>query len=336
MVAETQFRLWLKLRVGKRLATGESALTAVINGRNVTIKPEKEGEPLSKAWWLILSCGGFATETEARAFAEELRRAAHMAGASARVGIDAGDPGEDRTLSRINPDILNLDPVAGRDFRLGPDVHGVAVLPDDGKNLFVRARASGEARANAAAFVKALEEALPGSGRPQPDAASIRRAVRMANLAVMNADPIAKVVLAIAAVEGLADEKPWSKQKREFARKAAAWLEETEGGGESVKAVAESIRQLQRESIGKRVRGLLSANGLSDLRVDWRRVYDDRSRLFHSDGMDGEGLGDRLATAELHSLGQRAIELCSRIVLSIAKRRGVAVPNCAKLHFGVE
>ena len=238
-------------------------MTAVINGKNVTIKPEKEGEPLSKASWLILSCGGFAMETAARAFAEELRRAAHMAGVCARVGMDAGDPGEDRTLSRINPDILNFDPVAGRDFRLGPDVHGVAVLPDNGKNLFVRARASGEARANAAAFVKALEEALPGSGRPQPDAASIRRAVRMVNLAEMNDDPMAKVVLAIAAVEGLADEKPWSSQKREFVRKAAAWLEETEGGSESVKAVAESIRQLQRESIGKRVRGLLSANGLS-------------------------------------------------------------------------
>ena len=103
-----------------------------------------------------------------------------------------------------------------------------------------------------------------------------------------------------------------------------------------MKAVAESIRQLQRESIGKRVRGLLPANGLSNLQVDWRRVYSDRSRLFHSDGMDGEGLGGRLAATELHRLGQRAIKLSSRIVLSIAKRRGVAVPNCAKLHFGVE
>ena len=57
----------------------------------------------------------------------------------------------------------------------------------------------------------------------------------MVNLAEMNDDRIAKVVLTIAAVEGLADGNPWSKRKREFAfaRKAASWLDETEGGSES-------------------------------------------------------------------------------------------------------
>ena len=333
----TQYRLWLKLRVGKRLETEESTLTGLIVGRTLTIKGDKD-QPLSNASWLIMSCGGFGTETEARAFGDELRRAAHMAGVCSRVGVDAGDPGEDRTSSRINPDVLNFAPLGGKP-RLGPDVHGVVVLPDDGKSLFVRlGGASGEARANAAAFVRALEEAWPGTDAdPHSDAASVRRSVRLLNLAEMNKDPVRKVVQAVAAVEGLASTKRWSKQQREFVKSAAAWLEQTQVVTESVKAVAGAIRGLQGESIGKSIRRLLSANGLSDLQKQWDDLYTERGRLVHNDGGgDGENLDPRLGASELHALGQRAIALCSRIVLSIAKRGGVPVPSQAKLHFDVE
>lgn len=336
MVPETQYRLRLKLRVGNRLGTEESALTVSIAGKKVTIESEREGRSLSSASWLVVSCGGFGTETEAREFGEALRRAAHMAGLCSRVGVDAGDPGEDRTLSWTNPDILNFAP-EGRDLRLGPDVHGVVVLPDDGKTLFPRFRARVDALANAAGFVKAFEEALPGNAGPHSDAPLIRRSIRLLNLAEMNKDPVTKVVMAVAAVEGLAGKKPWSRHQHEFAKKAAAWLEETQGVGESVMAVAELIRGLQGESTGKRVKRLLSTNDLSDLQREWDRLYNDRSRLVHNDGEDhGEAVGSRLAEPELHDLGQRATKLCSRIVLSIAKRRGVPVPSRAQLHFDVE
>ena len=73
----------------------------------------------------------FETEDQARVFGEELRRATHLAGLCNRLGVDARDPGEDRTVSWLNPEVFGrMNP----EKRLAPDVHGIVVLPDDGKN----------------------------------------------------------------------------------------------------------------------------------------------------------------------------------------------------------
>ena len=145
MVEKTKYRLWLKLRIGKSLDTEDDALTVSIAGRTVTIESEKRGEPLSKTSWLVMSCRGFETEAQARKFGEELRRATHLAGLCNRLGVDAGDPGEDRTMSWLNPEIVrNVNP----DIRLAPDVHGIVILPDDGNNVFARWRMNAQVRAN--------------------------------------------------------------------------------------------------------------------------------------------------------------------------------------------
>ena len=151
------YRLWLKFRVGKSLSTEDSALTAAIAGRTVTIESEKPDKPLSKTSWLVMNCRGFDTEAEAREFGEELRRATHLAGLCNRMGVDAGDPGEDRTISWLNPEVFRgVYP----DKRLAPDVHGIVILPDDENNVFVRARVNPQVLANAGHFVRSLEECL--------------------------------------------------------------------------------------------------------------------------------------------------------------------------------
>ena len=122
-VAETtKYRPWLKFRVGKSLDTEDNALTASIAGRTVTIESEDRGEPLSKTFWLVMTCRGFETEDQARRFGEELRRATHLAGLCNRVGVDARDPGEDRTMSWLNPEVFGS---ANPEMRLAPDVHGI-------------------------------------------------------------------------------------------------------------------------------------------------------------------------------------------------------------------
>ena len=75
----TSYRLWLKLRVGKLLATTESTLVASICGMLITIEPEKPSEPLRETSWLVMGCRGFESEEQAREFGEELRRAARLA-----------------------------------------------------------------------------------------------------------------------------------------------------------------------------------------------------------------------------------------------------------------
>ena len=303
----TRYGAWLTFRVGKRLQAKETVLTTSMLGKTLTIKSEQEGQPLCESFWLVASCTGFDSETEAKAFGEELRRAVHLAGLGARVGADAGDPGEDRTRSWINPDIL-LEPVREThpDVRLAPDVHGLVVLPDDGNNIFARARGSGESRANTANFVEALRQALSSpAGSGDEGARPIRRAIRMLNLAEASNDSIAKLARAVAAVEGLADRQSRSAGQR----------------GESVR---------------KRVKEMMSTHGLDDHWSDWDDLYGKRSRLFHDDAVDpGEALGSYLNETELHKLGERASRLCATIVLTIAKQQGLPVPDQASVHFGV-
>lgn len=303
----TKYGAWLTFRVGKRLHTEATVLTAAMLGRTVTIKSEREDQPLHESFWLVASCTGFDSETEARAFGEELRRAMHLAGLGARVGVDAADPGEDHTRSWMNPQIL--DPTRDRhpDVRLAPDVHGLVVLRDDGNNIFARGSADLAHLANTDNFMKALGQALsPATGGSEDEGAkAIRRAIRMLNLAEASNDSIAKLARAVAAVEGLADRQSRSSGQR----------------GESVRT---------------RVKEMLSAHGLDDDWADWDDLYGKRSRLFHDDAVDpGEALGSYLDETELHKLGDRAGRLCGKIVLTIAKRQGLPVPAQASVHFGV-
>ena len=315
------------------MGTEESALTASIANRTVTIESEDRGKPLSKAHWLVMTCGGFETEAQAREFEEELQRATHLAGLCNRVGVDAGDPGEDRTMTWINPEAL---PRVNPDQRLAPDVHGIVVLPDDGNNVFAHVRASGRALANAGYFMRSLEECLTEDGPLRSDPSSIRRAIRVLGLAEISKDPITKLVLAVSTVEGLATDPPWTNEQRELLESVAACLKNAHGDGAEAMQVVEAIQRVRRESIRQRIRKLLQANGLSHVWRDWESVYQKRSTLFHGrPRAEGEHRGSHLEESALHRLGQEAIKLSARIVLTIAKRKGIRVPGRAAVHFGV-
>ena len=59
--------------------------------------------------------------------------------------------------------------------------------------------------------------------------------------------------------------------------------------------------------------------------------------LFHGRSEEGsKHWGSHLEESALHALGQEAIKLSAKIVLSMAKREGTAVPGRAKVHFGVD
>ncbi len=334
MAETTKYRLWLKFRIGKPLGTEDNALTASIAGRTVTIESEDRGEPLSKTSWLVMTCRGFETEAQARRFGEELRRATHLAGLCNRVGVDARDPGENRTVSWLNPEVFRS---ANPEIRLAPDVHGIAILPDDGNNAFARGRANAQVLASADHFVRSLEECQPESDAPRSGSPSIRRAIRVLSLAEISEDPIAKLVLAVSTIEGLATDPPWTDGQQDLIKRAAAWLERAHGDREEAMQVVEAILRVRNESIRQRVRKLLQANALSNVWRDWESLYHRRSGLFHGRSEAGsEHRGSHLEESTLRALGEEAIKLCARIVLSMAQREGIAVPSRAKEHFGVD
>ena len=301
MENKIRYRLCLTVRVGKRLSTEETALSASLGGREVTIRSERPSQPLSEASWLLIACRGFETEDDARDFGETLRRAVHLAGLCTRVGIDADDRGED----------------------------DIRVLRDDGMTLcFSLGRADGEAQSNAGDFVQALEDAFPESDVSGGDAPSIRRAIGVLSLAEMNADPIAKVVLAISTVEGLATHPSWTDPQKALIESTAEWLQRMHGHGEETGQIVEAIRKIRNRSIRQRVRKMLASNDLPDLRQDWDDLYSKRSRLYHGqESADSDRRADHLTESELHALGQEAMKLCARIVLSMAIRQGIPVPQ---------
>ena len=329
MAERIKYRLWLKFRIGKSLDTEDDALTASIDGRTITIESENRGEPLSKASWLVMSCRGFETEAQAREFGEELRRATHLAGLCNRLGVDARDPGEDRTVSWLNPEIFRS---VDRNRRLAPDVHGIVVLPDDGNNVFARGRVKAQVLANSGHFVRSLEECLPENDPLRSGSPPIRRAIRVLSLAEISEDPIAKLVLAVSTIEGLATDSPWTDRQRALIDSAATELDRAHGHREGVQQVVEAIRRVRGESIRQRIRKLLQANELSGVWQDWDRLYSKRSRLFHGGSEAGnEHRGIHLEESNLRALGEEAIKLCARIVLSMAQREGIAVPRRAKV-----
>ena len=157
-------------------------------------------------------------------------------------------------------------------------------------------------RTPASQFVDALEEALSGGGRARGPV-SVRRAVRVLNLAEVNADPIAKVVLAVSAIEGLAADSPWTAKQERLIRETVDWLKEARGDGEGAQRVVDAVEGLLSGSIGARVRRMLRTNGLGDLVRPWNKLYGRRSRLFHGDtGKDREHSGEHLDESDLHTL----------------------------------
>ena len=301
------------------------------------IESDGPPQPLSEASWLVLSCWGFETQDQAREFGEELRGAAYLAGLCARVGVDAGEPGEDPEKSWINPEILKFGGPALAGSQIVPDVHGIVIMRYSEGSVFVRRqfRVGFQVNANSADFVRALEQALTHGCQTSSGSPSIRRAIRTLSLAEMSEDPLAMVVLAVSAVEGLAPAPKWTPTQQELIQAAADWLESAGDGAKDTREVVDAIRRETSRKSGRQcVRSLLAENGLSSVWDEWEGLYEKRSRLFHGDRGDHEHRGSYLTEQELHKLGQEATKLCALIVLTMAKREGIPVPDCANVHFG--
>lgn len=319
-------RIRLKIRTGQALSTEEEMLKFSVAGRDVTLRSARNQQRPSDASWLLMDSEGFATEDEARKFGEHLRRTADLVGVCTRIGLDGRGPSDDRRTSWFNEEWLRSEGVVKEGQRVGPDIHGLVVIPDDREIVWLSAGpASGRVTSDPNRFVRAMEEAAPGG-----ESLSIQQAIRVLNLAQINGDPLAKVVLSISSIEALAEtDQEWTDQQRDIKAALRTWLESQYGDQDGAKEISDAIERLHRRSIRQQLKKLLQQNELEDeLWRDLDRLYDRRSRLFHGGGgLDEPGLS---------KLGAHATTLCSRIVLSLAKRQGAVLPSVAKDHFPIE
>ena len=321
------YRVRLKVRIGKGLTTGETSLSAKFNGREVTVKSAKQDQPLEEASWLVIGTRGFATESEASEYGEDLRRATHLAGLCTLVGVDGRAMGDDRTTSNFT--------VAGEEWlrslgllqlgqRTVSDIHGLTILPDDENIRVVGGEASGRVTHDPAEFVCAIEEAAT-EGVSQ----DVVQAISVLNLAQINESPIAKVVLAISSIEALAVQgEGWTESQREMIKGATDWVYDEFGNSSAAHEVTDAIQRMHQYSLRQQAKRLLTEHDLMTWWKDWEKVYGRRSSLFHGGASREEG--------DVVEFAHDATKVCGRIVLSIAKRQGAVLPTAAQVHFGVK
>ena len=244
-------RIRLKIRTGKALSTEEEMLKFSVAGRDVTLRSARNQQPLSEASWLLMDSQGFVTEDEAREFGEHLRRTADLVGVCTRIGLDGRGPSDDRQTSRFNEEWLRSEGVVKEGQRVGPDIHGLVVIPDDREIVWLSAGpVSGRVTSDPNRFIRAMEETALGA-----ESLSIQQAIRVLNLAQINGDPLAKVVLSISAIEALAEtDQEWSDEQRNFKAALSTWLESQYGDQEGTKEISDAIERLHRRSIRQQLK----------------------------------------------------------------------------------
>ena len=287
----------LQVRIGARLKTESTCLTATFQDREVSIRSYLRGDPISKEKWIVLEVGGFATKSEAQEFGERLSETITIGGVCAHLGADTG--ADDRV--------------------------GISILPAGGAEV-----AMGMARLTVAhdptQLLGAIEDISTALSTEEPEqvlAEPLATAFRLLNLAMIANDRPAKIVLAISAVEGLAGNQQWSERQKQWIADTAGAINDT--GDSEMSELVEALQRMYRISLRQGVFRLLESAGLEHLKKEWDRVYSLRSGLFH-----GSREFDR---RELNKLAQDIVKISVTIVLSMLQKRGFTLPQIAEVHF---
>jgi hypothetical protein len=314
------FRIRLRVRIAKGLTTEDTSLGVSVAGRDVTIKSQNKDEPLSKAKWIVLSARGFVTEEEAQDFGTRLSSLLQVAALSCRIGVNVG---ENKPTSWVSEQFARSMGFIEEHERLAPNIHGLAVLPDDDNTRFPTINAEGTVTADPEHFTSAIGEL----GEHRIDLAPAANGLRLLNLALMTSEPLAQMVLAFSAVEELGQNQKWSEaQVALIERLADAAQASDETTKKERTEVAKAIRTgLFRLSLRQGVIRLVSTLDLDNLRKEWDRLYSIRSGLFHGTA--------HLSDPEVNQAALDTVTLCGRIILAVVVMEGGRVPSIAATHF---
>jgi hypothetical protein len=115
----------------------------------------------------------------------------------ARLGVDVG---EDKPTSWLSESFARSSGLLKEHERIAPNIHGLAILPDDDHTRFPVINIDATVTADPEHFVSALRELGANGNICLGEAAN---GVRLLNLALMTSEPLAQMVLALSAVEEL-------------------------------------------------------------------------------------------------------------------------------------
>ena len=324
MADKSGFRIRLRARIAKSLTTEATSLSVVVANKDVTITSQNKEEPLNKAKWIVLNARGFTAEEAAQHFGTRLCSILQLAALSSRLGVDAG---ENKPTSWVSEHFARSRGWIEEHERIAPNIHGLAILPDDDYTRFPVIDVHATVTADPEHFASCLRE-LGENENGDIGLGAAANGVRLLNLALMTSEPLAQMVLALSAVEELGQNEKWSEAQialiEQLADAAEASAEVTAGQrAEVARAIRTGLFPL---SLRQGVMRLLSGLDLIDhLRKEWDRLYSIRSGLFHGTA--------RLSDSEINQAALDTITLCGRIILAIVAKEGARVPSIAATHF---
>jgi len=317
--SEPGYRVRLRCRVMTLLNTEEVELTFEADSRTVKLVSEQEGQALREASWLVFDARGFPTEEAAITFGNKLKFATAFASLCCRLGVDVGHDLPTSGPGKILVDLMRRD----QGIELRANVHGLDVFPDRESTRFLRASGTGTVLMAVQPFLGQIGDAVKQLPKELPRTWD---AVLLLNAALINPEPLAKLVLAISAVEMLGQSETYSQAQHQLITRLMQKAEADQVVPlNERKEVAEAVRRVYKISLRQGVFRILDALALSHMRRAWDDIYRKRSAIFHGTA--------KIAVAEYAQLANDAITLCGCIVLSHAATEGVELPVEVEQHF---
>ncbi len=297
------WRARLRFRVLNKLNVDATEQHLKVSGREVVLKPAKPDVKIVESEWLILSAGGFKTETEARGFGTALRTALELSAVACRVGVDSGQDLATSGLGRAVKDQILQS--TGIDVR--SNIHGLDVFPDHPSTRFLDFTAAASVLVDAVPILSGLSTFFDTDTDLSEPVSDV---VLLLHYALMRPEPVAQIVFAVSAVESLGQDETWTQAQRSLLSELAEAAERsTIGTTAERQEVADAIRKsLHRLTLRQGVFRLLARLELDHLKRPWDELYAERSTLVH-------GLAPR-AEANYHDLARRTVSLCGRILLN--------------------
>ena len=321
MADKLGYKVRLRVRLAKVLNTENSSRTVVVAGREVVVSAQEKNQPLKDSRWIVLTVRGFMTEEEAHSFGDRLRGIVELAGLCARIGMDVG---RDKPTTQMNEEWARSIGLIQQDERTVPNIHGLAILPDDDKTRVPLVSFEATVRADPNQFLGALAEV--GQNDLPDNFSTVEGGVRALNFAIASQEALARMAIAISAVEALGQSETWTSVQKTLLDELATRAEIATNVSETERQeVADALRRVQRFGLRQGVMRILKSLGLLHLRKEWDDIYGFRSSIFHGTM--------KVRDDEIAQLALDTETLCGRIILAFARSKGVQLASIAATHF---
>lgn len=302
---EPTYRVRFVFRVGAKFNVAKARFEATVANTPIEIVAQA-GTTINKADWLVIHAD-LDTADAASKFGDRLQTAFALAAANTRLGIDVGH--KNRATLDLIEDVKRQ--FAERGLAFVTDVQGVQIYPNDMAVIESIFPLAVGLLNNPKAIFEAVDQFF-GSAIELDD--QHLNAVLLLDTALLTHEPLARLVLAISAVELLAQQPGWSQQQKAAIKHLLKSLETMDDMSDTERdELKTAVANVYRFSIAESCRRLLKSLGLEALKDVWAKCYGVRSAIFHG--------RTPAIDVDLPRVSESALNLCGRIILTAAARQ---------------